>query len=319
VGLFVQEKADLISSSIRPTAGPTLSHKKRSFDMSKKTLLVKQKSKTRRRVALPSIPLRPEHDEHIRILGRWLNTQSIKRPKVSDALLFFCKLLGQEPASLEQLVHKFHQDWTLQNYIPLASKLPNDEIDLFPCDESEDALSAVLEDFSEEYREDIRRLLSDAMHGEPSAVEELSLAIINDIVGKQATETSDWKIVGLSKHKLPKKTVNFVMGMMLKGIVARKEPMQLPPSFVVLLLDRLCGSKPMLRQRSLSIRKRDKVALTAATNFKNDDEISVRKLADLCKIKRSTAHRWLQNEEFRSSIRKYRQALVNKETENSAA
>jgi hypothetical protein len=105
--------------------------------------------------------------------------------------------------------------------------------------------------------------------------------------------------------------VNYLIVMMLEAMEWNKsDPIVIPSSLIVLLRERLCGEMPDLRQAYLSRQEKDHAAFLAAEHFRLGDTISVRKLAKLAGVSKSTADRWLADPEFQRSLTLHRKFLA---------
>jgi hypothetical protein len=148
-----------------------------------------------------------------------------------------------------------------------------------------------------------RWLVSGALDGNDRDVDELALRLMERLIERDTIEKSGEVHLQSRRIAISDGLVNFL-------IVAMLEPMEefIPPSLVVLIRERLCGTNPDLYKEYLQMqRKRDSLAL-AAFAFPVG-KVSIRKIAKLMKVQPSTVSRWFPNGDFQRELDKFRQAV----------
>ena len=92
--------------------------------------------------------------------------------------------------------------------------------------------------------------------------------------------------------------VNYLIAMMLEAIEwNRADRVVIPSSLILLIRDRLCGPMPGLRKSYVADIKRDRATMIAA-ELSLSKNLSVRNLARLAGVKKTTASGWLSDPRF---------------------
>src|SRR5262249_5097871 len=98
---------------------------------------------------------------------------------------------------------------------------------------------------------------------------------------------------------------NYLILLMLENLDRNDVMVRVPASLIVLILHQLCAGTPDLHQTFLSRERRQDTALLAAKWFEPGEKISVRKLASVTGIPRSTAARYLADKKFKKSLQAF--------------
>ena len=106
--------------------------------------------------------------------------------------------------------------------------------------------------------------------------------------------------------------VNYLIAMMLEAIEwKRADRIVMPSSLIALIRDRLCGPMPDLRKAYLADIKRGRATSIAAT-LSLSRKLSVRNLARLAGVKKTTASGWLSDPKFKEDMELDKKYLSNR-------
>ena len=86
-----------------------------------------------------------------------------------------------------------------------------------------------------------------------------------------------------------------------------EEYFRVPASLEDLIRHQVSGSNPDLHQAYLAAKRFHEAVSLVAQRLKPGERLSVRKLARLAEVPKSTAERWLKSEEFGKKLEQYQE------------
>lgn len=197
-----------------------------------------------------------------------------------------------------RLADAYRKDRSLRNYLPLRRQFPEAEIQVarFGGFEPILALKAKLQELGID-----PQLVAGATDAFPPDVDELCLQIIERLVAKD-----DRRKGRGNRHTrdlgIQDSLVDYLILMMIERLDWDKSTRGLiPASLIVLLMERLGGSRPEWKKKYDLHARRDLAAQVAAQIWPSGKP-PVRDLARVMKVGKSTAARWLKDGDFQRKL-----------------
>lgn len=212
------------------------------------------------------------------------------------------QLLGsiERVEMFRKVAETYQEQPTLENYLRLRRDIPEAEIDVgvfAGLDQIE-----ILEGELNKHGVPAQLVVGCLDAYEPD-IDELSLRLMECLVAKRKLPKEGSGHITRRRNAISDTLVSYLIGMMLEAIEWNKSnPIVIPSSLIVLIRDRLCGASPDLRMEYLSWQRRRDAVSQAAEHLPAGEKITVRKLAKLTHVGRSTAQRWLDDPEFQRSV-----------------
>jgi hypothetical protein len=207
------------------------------------------------------------------------------------------QLLGsiERVEMFRKLAETYQEQPTLENYLRLRRDIPEAEIDVgvFAGLDQIEILEGELNK---------HEVLAQLVVGSLNAYE-LSLRLMECLVARDNLPNEGPGHITRRRNAISDTLVAYLIAMMLEAIEWNKSnPIVIPSSLIVLIRDRLCGASPDLRMEYLSWQRRSDAASLAAEHLPAGEKMTVRKLAKLTHVGRSTAQRWLDDPKFHHSV-----------------
>jgi hypothetical protein len=225
------------------------------------------------------------------------------------------KKLGEQRLSL--LIERaatYQKTPSLENYLRLRRDIPEVEIDVAMFG-GLDVLFSIEPDLKKHGIDP--DLVADAFEAYEPAIDLLTLQLMECLVARNNLPKSGPRHIDKRKEAIDDPLIDFLIVTMLEAMEWNKEytSLEIPSSLIVLIRDRLCGPNPGLRKGHLSKQTKLNAAFLAAQYFKpaGGETISVRKLADIAGVGRSTAERWLKDQSFQQSLENFRKVVESAE------
>jgi hypothetical protein len=234
-------------------------------------------------------------------VSAWLVEVSERARKLND-LMNTLGLSGERRALFKQLVIAYCREPTIESYIQIRRKFPEVEIQISQFG-GIDALFALQEDFEKQGVHP--KLVAAALDSDEPSLDALSLHLLECLVARSKLPRDGVGYIEKRRSAISDAMVNYLISLMLHD----EEMFRVPASLIVLIRHQLCGGTPELYQTFLSKERRTAAAFRAAQRFEPGEKISVRKLASVTGIPRSTAARWLADEKFRKSLQAFQLAF----------
>jgi hypothetical protein len=212
------------------------------------------------------------------------------------------QLLGsiERVEMFRKFAETYQEQPTLENYLRLRRDIPEAEIDVgvfAGLDQIE-----ILEGELNKHGVPAQLVVGSLDAYEPD-IDELSLRLMECLVARDKLPNEGPGHITRRRNAISDTLIAYLIAMMLEAIEWNKSnPIVIPSSLIVLIRDRLCGPSPDLRKEYISWQVRRHAASLAAQYFRADEKISVRKLAKLTHVGRSTAQRWLDDPKFHHSV-----------------
>jgi hypothetical protein len=239
-------------------------------------------------------------------VSAWLVEVSERARKLND-LMNTLGLSGERRALFKQLVIAYCREPTIESYIQIRRKFPEVEIQISQFG-GIDALVALQEDFEKQGVHP--ELVAAALDSNEPSLDALSLHLLECLVARSKLPRDGVGYIEKRRSAISDAMVNYLISLMLEGLDWHDEEMfRVPASLIVLIRHQLCGGTPELYQTFLSKERRMAAAFRAAQRFEPGEKISVRKLASVTGIPRSTAARWLADEKFKNSLQAFQHAF----------
>jgi hypothetical protein len=163
------------------------------------------------------------------------------------------------------------------------------------------ALSKLEEEFA---RRSINpQLIADSLDANEHSIDALSLCLLELLVARSKLPNSGAGYIQKRRCAISDATINYLVVYMLEALDRHGESIRIPASMVVLIREQLCGSRPDLLQTYHSRQQLYNAAVFAGQycHYTNTP-ISVRRLAVIGNVGRSTAARWLADKDFQQSF-----------------
>ena len=237
-------------------------------------------------------------------VSAWLVEVSERARKLND-LMNTLGLSGERRVLFKQLVVAYRREPTIESYIQIRRKFPEVEIQIGEFG-GIDALFALQEDFEKQGVDP--GLVAAALDSDEPSLDALSLRLLECLVARSKLPRDGVGYIEKRRSAISDAMVNYLISLMLEGLDWHDDEIRVPASLIVLIRHQLCGGTPELHQTFLSKERRMAAAFRAAQSFKPGEKISVRKLASLTEIPRSTAARWLADEKFKNSLQAFQQS-----------
>jgi hypothetical protein len=203
-------------------------------------------------------------------------------------------------ALFQRLVSAYERKPNPESYVQLRRDFPEVEIDV--------GRFGGVEQFYE-LEPDLRRHEIDegvalgALDADLFDIDELSLRLMECLIGRAKIPNSGPGRIEERRRAISNTLVNYLIVMMLEAMEANKENrVVIPSSLIELIRHQLCGPTPDIRKAYISHEKREHAAFIVAQQRALNKKISIRKLAKLAGVKKSTAATWLANPEFNSRV-----------------
>jgi hypothetical protein len=226
---------------------------------------------------------------------------SERRARKLNDLMNTLGLSGERRALFKQLVIGYRREPTIESYIQIRRKFPEVEIQIGQLGGLEALLVFLLEDF-EKQGVDTCLVAAALNDGDEPSLDALSLHLLECLVARSKLPRDGVGYIEKRRSAISDANVNYLISEMLEGLDWHGEMVRVPASLIVLIRHQLCAGMPEMHQTFLSRRRRLAAAVRAAEWFKPGEKISVRKLASVTGIPRSTAARYLADEKFKEEL-----------------
>jgi hypothetical protein len=227
------------------------------------------------------------------------------------------RILGsdQRVTLFKELSANYRKVPSLENYLHLRRSVPEAELDVNVF--GTDAIFA-LDPELKKHGIDIGLVVGALGAYEPD-IDELSLRLMECLVARDKLPKSVPDYLEKHRQAIGDALVDYLIVTMLEGRDWEKgNPVVIPPSLVVLIRDRLCGSSPDLHKFLCSQEEQENVVFRAARYFRLDEKITSRKLAAVASVSRSTAARWLADDVFRQKLERARKLIADFQRKSNA-
>jgi hypothetical protein len=210
----------------------------------------------------------------------------------------------------KRLVVEYRQHSSIENYLNVRQLFPDVEIQVDRLGGIE-AMFALENDFEEQGVES--KLIVAALDADEPAIDELSLRLLECLVAREKIETGKPGYIDKRRRAISDATVGFLIAMMLEAIDWYGDEVRIPGSLTVLIRHQMCGLAPDLHQAYVSKKKKSKAAFLAAQQLRSNEKISVRKLSTITGVPRTTAARWLADNDFKDLLERNRKYVASED------
>jgi hypothetical protein len=199
-----------------------------------------------------------------------------------------------------RLVNAYEANPNVDKYLALRRQFPEADIEasLFRGIEPLFALEKELT----KHRIDVYQVAG-AMDADLTDIDQLSLRLMELLVQRENLPKSAPGHITARRKAISDSLIDYLIVIMLEGIYQDEH---IPSSLLVLTRNCLTGPSPDLYQAYLAKEKRIQAALAAARYFPAEKTISVRDLAKIAHVGRSTAAQWLGDPAFQKRLLKVR-------------
>jgi hypothetical protein len=223
-----------------------------------------------------------------------------KRSEEIDAT---AKKLGWSPERLTLFKKKvafYRQEPTCANYLEVRRTFPEVEIQIARF-AGLDPLHSLEDEFKKNNIDP--QLIAAALDANEPSVDKLSLRLLELVVARDNLPKDGPGHIQKRREALSDAMVNYLIIVMLESLDWHEEIFRVPASLIVLIRHQLCGpTAPDLHAEYLAKEKRNNAAFAVSQILQPGEELSVGKLAKMANIPRTTAARWLKQEDFRTLV-----------------
>jgi hypothetical protein len=217
-----------------------------------------------------------------------------RRLGISDTdeyLAYLAKVFGwshERLPLLTKFVDEYRHERSIENYLRVRREFR--EVDIrVEYFSGTDPLSALEEEF--ERRGVDPHLIAAALKGNDPSIDELCLHLMELLVARDKLPKEGPGHIERRRNAISDAMVNYLIAMILE---AGDMDGSWPPSLDLLIRHQLCGSNPDLHETYLLKQKRENLVNAYDQLLAAGEEPSVRRLASMAGVPRSTAHRWLK-------------------------
>jgi hypothetical protein len=234
-----------------------------------------------------------------------------KRAELEERIEEVKKSLGwpdERLALFKQFVVQYRQEQSIENYVQIRRRFPEVEIQVsqFAGIEPLFALESELK------RQGVDPdLVAAALDADEPSIDTLCLHLLELLIARSKLPKTGPGHIAMRRSAISDTTVNYLISTMLEAFDWHEERFRVPASLVVLVRHQLCGLKPDLHQEYLSREKRHNMAFVVAQQLKPDEKLSINKLVAMTGIPRSSAARWLADQEFRQLVEHGQRLIVD--------
>jgi hypothetical protein len=205
-------------------------------------------------------------------------------------------------ASFQKLIVDYRRTQNATTYLKIRRDFPEIEIQV-------SRFGGI--DFVFTFEDDLKRLqispdaVAGALDCDEPWVDALCLRLLTLLVERDALPKTGPGHIDRRRNAISDSFANYLISIMLESYDWHEEIFRIPPSLIVLARRQLTGENPDLYELSNAREKRQGVAFMVAQKFDAGERLTVRKLANVAKIPRSTAARWL-TEGFQKKVEDFR-------------
>jgi hypothetical protein len=234
-----------------------------------------------------------------------------KRVKREQQIEEVKKSLGwpdERLALFKQLIVQYRQEQSIEDYVQIRRRFPEVEIQVsqFAGIDSLFALESELKKVGVN-----PDLVAAALDADEPSIDTLCLHLLELLIARSKLPKTGPGHIAMRRSAISDTTVNYLISTMLESFDRNEDIFRIPASFVVLVRHQLCGLRPDLHQEYLSTEKRHNMAFVVAQQLKPDEKLSINKLVEMTGIPRSTAARWLKDQEFRQLVDRGQRLIVD--------
>jgi hypothetical protein len=234
-----------------------------------------------------------------------------KRVKREQQIEEVKKSLGwpdERLALFKQFVVQYRKEQSIEHYVQIRRSFPEVEIQVSQF-AGIDPLFALE---SELKRQGVNPdLVAAALDADEPSIDTLCLHLLELLIARNKLPNTGPGHIAMRRSAISDTTVNYLISTMLESFDRNEDIFRIPASFVVLVRHQLCGLRPDLHQEYLSTEKRHNMAFVVAQQLKPDEKLSINKLVEMTGIPRSTAARWLKDQEFRQLVDRGQRLIVD--------
>lgn len=205
-----------------------------------------------------------------------------------------------------KLVVRYREEQRIEDYLAIKQAFPEVEIQISQFG-GISPLFALQRDFEEQGIDP--DLVTAALDSDEPSIDTLSVRLLELLVARERLPKSGPKFIERRRSAISDTMVNFLIMTMLEGFDWHEDVGRIPASLIVLIRHQLVGSSPDLHKAALARQKRQNAAFLAAQRLKRNERVSVRRLTALMGVPKSTAARWLADEEFVKSFESNRRMV----------
>jgi hypothetical protein len=194
-----------------------------------------------------------------------------------------------------QLVTAYRQNPTIENYVRVRRLFPEVGIQVAEFGGIEPLFA--LED-------DLKKvgvapdLVAAALDANEPSIDALCLRLLQCLITRENLPKDGPGFIQKRRRAISDSTVNYLIVAMLESYDWHEETFRVPASLIVLIRHQLCGTSPDLHKEFLSRERRQNVAISVGQRLKPGEKLSINKLRNWTDIPRSTAARWLNDDDF---------------------
>jgi hypothetical protein len=233
---------------------------------------------------------------------RWVAAKRVRKHRE------VAKLLGSDErlAVFKEFVVAYRKDPSIQNYVRIRHEFPKLEILVAHFTPAE--MMIPRKEFIKQGIDPL--LVVRALGGEEPSIDALCLRLLELLIARSNLPKTGPGYIEKRRNSISDATIDYLVVKMLEALDAAGKLVRIPASLVVLTRELLGGPNADLHRYIFQKKKFYNAASAAAKIFDQGNErISVRKLAAVAGVSRSTAARLLDDEEFRLSLESYRKFL----------
>jgi hypothetical protein len=213
--------------------------------------------------------------------------------------------ISRQDARVKQLLDKFTEEPTPDNYVALRRYAPNVDIEIAKAGEIDplrvtgDALKSAGIDLM---------LVRGALGGDDRDIDHLCLGLIESLIERRKLEADGGTHLRSRASAISDAIISHLIVALVE--VLQHQGLSPPSSLVVLLREHLAGSKTEIEKAHAKIEGRDRALVLALQIKRAGATPTIRKLARMMKVQPSTVSRWFPDGDFREQLEKFERSFV---------
>jgi hypothetical protein len=149
-------------------------------------------------------------------------------------------------------------------------------------------------------------LVRGALEGDELQVDQMTLRLMECVVDRERIEKSGQAHLQSRRLAISDSLIDYLIVAMLEA--AEEHDASIPPSLIILIRERLCGTNPDRYKEQLRQEGRQDAVALAALKFPSG-KVSIRSIANLMEVEPSTISRWFPDGDFQQHVDKFRGSI----------
>lgn len=229
--------------------------------------------------------------------------QRKRQKKRNEEIETIAKKLGwshRRLALFKEKVFLYRKEPTAENYLQVRRTFPEVEIQIAQF-AGLDPLIALDDVFKKSNIDP--QLVAAALDANEQSIDKLSLRLLELLVARDNLPKDEPGHIQKRRDAVSDSMVNYLIVVMLETFDWHEEIFRVPGSLILLIRRQLCGTTvPDLHAEYLTREKRGNAAFVAGQILQPGEKLSVGRLAKMANIPRTTAARWLKQEDFKTLV-----------------